>query len=127
MAEHTESYGMGEDPSHWTGREWISVKSMRGRPHERSKYVNFSEIAATLPKVPGYEDAARCEWATDGNGGLRLRVGDTGEHALGYRSFGTRVVATGSLQRALNRELRGKYPITSLEGRDVFIDISESL
>jgi len=89
----------------------------------KSQYVAFLDTSASVPVIAGFESAARATWATDGKNGLRLRVGDTGEYALSYKSHTRRTVATGTVQQILNRSLRGRYPIASVEGPYIYIDL----
>ncbi len=117
--------GSGGDLGEWLEREWVGVMSRSASGVDIRRYASFYETSVRLPALPGFEEATRCEWATDGNGGLRLRVGDTGELRLTFRSHRSRLVQTASLQRALGRGIRGQYPIVAVDGRDMFIDISD--
>jgi hypothetical protein len=78
--------------------------------------------------VPGDVAAGRPErvtWAWDGNGTLRARFSDDGDLRL-YQIGGSRAraCAVGAVYRVVGRPLRGRYPITRVDGNDVYVDVS---
>jgi hypothetical protein len=70
---------------------------------------------------------ARVTWAWNGNGLIRARLEDDGALRLRQTSFGRRNLSASAagLYSAIGHKLRGSYPITRIDGNDIYIDISE--
>jgi hypothetical protein len=102
----------------------IGTGRRAGRP--RSMTVVFYEKYASVPGTDVSRDAGRATWAWDGNGIVRLRFSQDGALKLTPQAQQFAVSAWG-LYRTLGRALRGVYPITRIDGNDIYIDVSEAV
>lgn len=96
----------------------------RGGPRAK---VNAVFMAATCSVLvpPRCVECTHADWEWDGNGTVRLRLGNEGAFRVGHNSKNTRHIAVTSLYNAIGRELRGRF-LPTVDGCDLYIDISES-
>lgn len=82
--------------------------------------IGNEALVPILPDMP-----PRADWQWDGNGVLRLRCNDDGYYKI--RAYGlsrdNAIVSSGVLRHGPGR-LSGEFPITRIEGHDIYIDIS---
>lgn len=88
------------------------------------RHVGFGTQSASMR--PFADDMPpRADWQWDGNGTLRLRCHEKGQFKLAKNSASTYQITAQSLYSLLGRRLSGRYPITRIDGNDIYIDISE--
>jgi hypothetical protein len=112
----TVRHGSAED-------EFMTITKLNGRPSTGCTHIAFERGYARLNIPAEAIEVRRADWGWNGNGRLRIRLTDTGQFALTAMRGRTRSIATGSLEHTLNRELRGQFPITNIDGDDIYVDL----
>jgi hypothetical protein len=87
-------------------------------------YARFDSGSGTMRVPPSCLECRRGDWHVKGDV-LRCRLGDRGEFLVNHPSKRTRALSAVGLYQAIGRTLSGRYPITRIDGCDLYIDISE--
>ncbi len=97
----------------------------RGRGPNRTTVTFGKQTAMALDLAP---DATHMDWQWDGNGMARLRFHNEGVFKVTRPKAAVTAVQVNArpLYRLVGRSLRGRYPITRIDGHDLYIDINET-
>lgn len=102
----------------------LVMAGKRGSPRN-TDHVTFGRQHATLPEIEACTEVARADWEHS-NGTVRCRIHDNGQYKRSTTGGFASQLSVGMLYRAIGRQLRGSYPITRVDGCDLYIDISDS-
>jgi hypothetical protein len=87
--------------------------------------VSFNSRTAYFPGDVAAGKPDRVTWAWDGNGTLRARFSEEGElRVFPVGASVVRACSAARVQSAIGRKLAGRYPITRVDGDDVYVDVS---
>lgn len=106
---------------------FITIEVKARKTALRDNEVGFSRFQCSFPTGTTGLELGRVLWQWDGNGTLRARFCDDGGYRLlpsGNAQHRRSVAPVQQLYRTIGRTLKGRYPITRIDGSDVYIDIS---